>query len=85
MFRRFLALGLGLLCLVTFALAVLVMAIGLHGEMHVKVLTEGISRHQSFVSSLGWDLVLLLLFPLVHSILLTPWGRGVLARTFPGE
>jgi protein-S-isoprenylcysteine O-methyltransferase Ste14 len=76
---KLLALVSGGVCQISFFAAVAVMAIGLHGEMTGLVTTS--------TSWLGtvWNCLLLLLFPVLHSLLLGSKGRKVMAAILPGE
>lgn len=74
--RRCLAFAVGASCHVTFAAAIAVMAIGLHGGMHTGRL------HLAGGAGLAWNALLALQFPLLHSYLLTTPGRAKLARLF---
>lgn len=72
--RRALALTAGALCHGTFLVAVSAMFIGLNNG-----LTTGRLRLGGAAGTV-WNVLLALQFPLVHSFLLTPRGRGLLAR-----
>lgn len=74
--RRLLAAAVGLLCHGTFLVAVSAMLIGLHHG-----LTTGHGPGQGRVGFV-LNALLALQFPLLHSFLLTPRGRAVLARAF---
>jgi protein-S-isoprenylcysteine O-methyltransferase Ste14 len=76
---RLLALSLGILCHLSFAGAVGVMMAALFGSMRIS------SPSLSWGAALAIDLILLLQFPLLHSLMLRPSGRAFLSRLFPGE
>lgn len=55
------------------------MAIGLHGEM------QGILAPRPIGYGALWNSLILLLFPFLHSLLLSPTGRKIMASLLPGE
>lgn len=79
MTRTSIALVAGILCQSAFVLAVIAMMIGLHGEMRGYGISFG------GWEGMLWNCILLLLFPLVHSVLLGSRGRRFLSRLAPGE
>ncbi|MCA3629411.1 MAG: isoprenylcysteine carboxylmethyltransferase family protein [Methylobacterium sp.] len=76
--RIALALVIGMLCHVTFGLAVLAMMVAMFFGM-----SESLGRVPQPWSWLA-NLALILQFPLAHSLLLTPRGGRLLARLVPG-
>jgi protein-S-isoprenylcysteine O-methyltransferase Ste14 len=76
---KLLALVSGVVCQISFLAAVGVMAIGLHGEM------VGLAPIQTVGFGAIWNGLLLLLFPSLHSLLLSSKGRQVVAALLPGE
>lgn len=76
---RILALTLGALCHLSFLAAVGMMMLSLYGGMRVNTLSLPMG------TALAIDLLLVLQFPLIHSVLLSPAGRIFLSRLFPGE
>ncbi len=76
--RVALALCIGLLCHLTFGLAVLAMMVAMFFGM-----SESLGRVPQPWSWLA-NLALILQFPLAHSLLLTPHGNRLLARLVPG-
>jgi protein-S-isoprenylcysteine O-methyltransferase Ste14 len=76
---RLLALSLGILCHLSFCTAVVMMAVALFGSMRISPLSL------PWVGALSLDLLLLIQFPLLHSVMLRPSGRAFLSRLFPGE
>ena len=76
---KILALILGLICHLSFCAAVSIMMVALFGTMDVglKSMPQG--------ASLPIDLLLLLQFPILHTLMLRPSGRRILSRLFPGE
>ena len=76
---RILALALGALCHLSFFAAVGMMMFALYGGMRVNTLSL------SPGAALGIDLLLVVQFPILHSLMLRPSGRTILSRLFPGE
>ena len=76
---RYVALGFGILCHLSFLAAVVVMGLWLFGGMDLGPLRF------STQAAVLQDLLLILQFPLLHSIFLGKWGRSRLERLFPGE
>ena len=76
---RYAALTLGIACHLSFLAAITAMALWLFGGMDLGPL------RLSPWASLGWDVLLLLQFPFLHSLLLGQRGRAVVARMLPGE
>lgn len=76
---KLLALISGIICQLSFFGAVTVMAIGLHGEM------RGIVTLHSIGFGATWNCIILLFFPVLHSLLLSPHGRAIVASLLPGE
>lgn len=76
---KLLALISGIICQVSFFGAIAVMAIGLHGEM------RGVVARLFIGYAAIWNALILLLFPILHSLLLSPKGRKVVASLLPGE
>jgi protein-S-isoprenylcysteine O-methyltransferase Ste14 len=76
---KLLALISGIICQLSFFGAVTVMAIGLHGEM------RGIPTPSSIGYGAIWNVLILLLFPILHSLLLSSKGRTIVASLLPGE
>jgi hypothetical protein len=74
-----LALALGTLCHLSFCAAVIMMMIAPFGGIY------GHSPPLSRGSAILLDLVLLLQFPALHTLMLRPSGRRFLASLFPGE
>ena len=77
--RTSLALGLGILCHVMFAAAVLAMIVAMYFG-----LSESLGRVPWPWAALA-NAILILQFPLVHSLLLTPRGGNLIARVIPGS
>lgn len=75
--RRGIALGYGLLCHLSFLVAVTLMAVGLYTGMQ-----SGQGQLSGWIAWLG-NLALLAQFPLLHSWLLTAAGRNFLAKLAP--
>ena len=76
---RYFALCCGVVCHLSFAVAVFVMAIALFGGMDLC------PASRSLAGSALWDAMLVLQFPVLHSLLLSKRGRGALERFVPGE
>lgn len=76
---RYAALTLGIVCHVSFLAAIAAMALWLFGGMDLGPV------HASPYASVAWDLLLLLQFPLLHSLLLGVRGSRILQRVLPGE
>lgn len=76
---KFLALSLGIICHLSFFAAVTVMMVALHGSMHINALSL------PWGAALGLNLLLLMQFPVLHSLMLRPSGRAFLSRLVPGE
>lgn len=76
---RLLALSLGVLCHLSFCAAVVMMAVALFGDMRINPLSL------PWAGALSVDLLLLIQFPLLHSVMLRPSGRAFLSRLFPGD
>jgi hypothetical protein len=76
---KLLALISGIICQLSFFGAIAVMALGLHGEM------RGVLAPRFIGYAAIWNALTLLLFPLLHSLLLSPKGRKVVASLLPGE
>lgn len=76
---RILALALGALCHLSFLAAVGTMMLALYGGMRVNTLSLPMG------TALAIDLLLVLQFPILHSLMLHPSGRTFLSRLFPGE
>ena len=76
---RILALILGALCHLSFLTSVAIMMFALYGTMRVNALSL------STGTALAIDLLLVIQFPIFHSLMLRPSGRAFLSRLFPGE
>lgn len=79
MVTRILALLVGFVCHISFFVAVGLMFQGLYGGMSVAIGTL-----HGWLAVVG-DLLLVVQFPLVHSLLLSASGRTFLAKLFPGD
>lgn len=69
----------GLVCQSSFLCAVYLMALSLHGELYsIPFVATSITERAA------WDFLLLLQFPLIHSVFLSQSGRRLLSRLAPG-
>ena len=76
---RYVALALGLLCHLSFVVAVVVMGLWLFGGMDLGPF------HPSRATAVVADILLILQFPLLHSLFLGSRGRRLLERLLPGD
>jgi protein-S-isoprenylcysteine O-methyltransferase Ste14 len=76
---KILALSLGIICHLSFCAAVTVMMVALYGSMHINALTL------PWGAAIAVNLLLLIQFPVLHSLMLKPSGRAFLSRLVPGE
>ena len=71
---KILALSLGIICHLSFCAAVTVMMVALYGSMDIN------ARTLPWGAALAVNLLLLIQFPVLHSLMLKPSGRAFLSR-----
>lgn len=76
---KILALSLGIICLVSFWTAVTIMMVALHGSMRINDLSLPLG------AAVALNLLLVMQFPVLHSLMLRPSGRAFLSRIAAGE
>lgn len=76
---KILAITLGLICHLSFCAAVCIMMVALFGSMDVGSISIAPR------AALPVDLLLLMQFPILHSLMLRPSGRRILSRLLPVE
>lgn len=76
---KILALSLGIICHLSFLAAITSMMGALYGSMRTTSLTL------PWETAVALDLLLLVQFPVLHSLMLKPSGRAFLSRLFPGD